>query len=170
MVCQNCNKELATVHLTDIKVGEKQEMHLCERCATERGLPGMKTSFTMQEIVGALLEKGAKARASARSAQRCPTCGMTYQEFRTKGRFGCANDYNVFKDGLVPLLEKIHGSSQYIGKVPRKVGADRGHELELLVLRQRLQSVIKNEQYEEAARLRDRIQALEKKVQGEARG
>ena len=164
-LCQNCNKDIATVHLTDIKVGEKQEMHFCERCATERGLP--KPGYTMQEIVGALLEKGAKARSAARSSQRCPGCGMTYQEFRTKGRFGCANDYNVFKDGLVPLLEKIHGSSQYVGKVPRKVGQERGFELELLMLRQRLLSVIKNEEYEEAARLRDRIQALEKKVQGE---
>lgn len=169
-LCQSCKKEIATVHLVDIKVGEKQEVHLCERCAMERGLPGHKTAYTMQELVGALLEKNLQKRTAGKTGQKCPDCGMTYQEFRSKGRFGCAGDYNVFKDGIVPLLEKIHGFSQYIGKVPRKVGVERSYELELLMLRQKLQNVIKNEEYEEAAKLRDRIQVLEKKVQEQQRG
>ncbi|MFO0981131.1 MAG: UvrB/UvrC motif-containing protein [Planctomycetota bacterium] len=162
------------MHPVDIKVGEKQEVHLCERCAIERGLPGHKTTpYSMHELVNTLLEKNLQQRGtktSTKPGQKCPDCGMTYQEFRTKGRFGCANDYNVFKDGIVPLLEKIHGSSQYIGKVPHKVGIERSYELELLMLRQKLQSVVKNEEYEEAARLRDRIQTLEKKLQEQQRG
>ena len=37
MKCEICQKEAATVHLTDVSNNSKKEMHLCESCAQERG-------------------------------------------------------------------------------------------------------------------------------------
>ena len=168
MVCQSCKKDIATVHLVDIKAtGEKQELHLCEKCAQEQGLPAQNKSINVQEFLS-LVQKAGHERKRRRSGQKCDSCGMTYEEFRAKGRFGCARDYEVFRDGIVALLEKIQGGAQYMGKIPKRSGVEPTFERELMGLRQRLARVVKEEQYEEAARLRDRIQALEKKAQEES--
>ncbi|MEW6741992.1 MAG: UvrB/UvrC motif-containing protein [Planctomycetota bacterium] len=168
MVCQNCKKDIATVHLVDIKSsGEKQELHLCEKCAQEKGLPAQSKVFNMQELLS-FVQKAGQGRSRRRSAQKCDSCGMTYEEFRAKGRFGCARDYETFQDGIVALLEKIQGASQYAGKVPRRSSGEPTFERELMGLRQLLARVVKEEQYEEAARLRDRIQELEKRAREES--
>ena len=36
MVCQECNQRPATLHFTKIVNGEKEEFHLCEKCATRK--------------------------------------------------------------------------------------------------------------------------------------
>jgi hypothetical protein len=87
---------------------------------------------------------------------RCPECGISFEEFRAKGRLGCPKDYEVFAKDLGPLLEKIHGSRQHVGRVPRGAGPDTSREDRLLRLRRDLARAVKDEQYEEAARLRTR--------------
>ena len=37
MICQECNQRPATLHFTKIMNGEKEEFHLCEKCAQEKG-------------------------------------------------------------------------------------------------------------------------------------
>ena len=37
MICQECNQRPATLHFTKIINGEKTEVHLCEKCAQEKG-------------------------------------------------------------------------------------------------------------------------------------
>ena len=36
--CQNCQKNPATVHLTEIQDNRMTELHLCQSCAEEKGL------------------------------------------------------------------------------------------------------------------------------------
>ena len=65
-------------------------------------------------------------------------------------------------EDLIPILQKIHGSSKYIGKVPSSENGQPIFLRELLTLRQKLKDVIRSEEYEKAARIRDRISELEK--------
>ena len=165
--CERCKKEIATVHLTEIKSGTRREQHLCERCARELKVPH-SPSISVNELVNELLSKskGSVRQARGEAGLRCPECGMTFAEFKKKGRFGCPNDYVVFRKHLDPLLEKIHGSTQYIGKVPASADAEPVNLRELITLRRRLKDVIKTEKYEEAARIRDRINELERSISG----
>ena len=39
MLCQECKKNPATVHVTKIVNNIKTELHLCQSCAGERGGP-----------------------------------------------------------------------------------------------------------------------------------
>ncbi|MFH0944776.1 MAG: UvrB/UvrC motif-containing protein [Planctomycetota bacterium] len=177
-ICQNCKKARATVHLTEIDPDshEPHEMHLCEECARDSGGPQKKPvplqegtiSFTTS-IIG--LGGAGPAAIGSRSAPSkivCPECGMTNQEFRMKGRFGCLGCYGVFEENLLALLEKVHGATQYVGPAPKLVGEARrsaaAMEQELVDLRRRMKRLVKSEEYEEAARLRDQIDTLEKQL------
>jgi len=62
---------------------------------------------------------------------------------------------------LLPLLENIHGDVRHCGKTPRRSPQLREAETELIQLRNRLKLAVNKEDYEEAARIRDRIKTLE---------
>ena len=38
MLCQICGKNPATVHFTEIHDNQMSELHVCERCAEEKGM------------------------------------------------------------------------------------------------------------------------------------
>ncbi len=170
--CQKCKKQRATVLVTeiDVETNKPREMHLCEACLAESALPKKPAvgvpAVTFATTILAMPDAGAKTKSGRRIT--CPNCGMTVQEFRLKGRFGCEQCYTSFAESLIPLLEKVHGASQHVGVGPvgtkPKKQSQATIERELLELRRRLNRVVKEEDYEEAARLRDRIQAVERQI------
>jgi protein arginine kinase activator len=162
MICQFCKKNVATVHLTELVDGSKQEVHLCEKCARKKGL-STKPHLTIQNILSGLMEQEKENIPDQLLSIKCSGCGLTFRQFRENGRFGCPHDYQVFKKGLMPLLERIHGSVKHIGKVPKKIDTDTAKERALLDLRSQLEEAIHHEEYERAAEIRDRIRTLEER-------
>jgi len=167
MSCDKCKKTHATVHVTEVVNGIKREAHLCEGCARSAGV-GIKFSFSIQDMLGSLVEPPPQkaGRGSERGqTPRCPECGMTYTEFKAKARLGCANDYEVFKVGLIPLLEKVHnGNTQHVGKVPPTADTTAKMENELVRLKRDLDAAVKSENFEKAAELRDKVRTLEQQL------
>jgi protein arginine kinase activator len=82
-------------------------------------------------------------------------------EFRAEGRLGCPNDYDVFRAGLEPLLQRLHRSVRHKGKSPRHGQSLGKASAEMIELRSRLRLVVEAENYEEAALLRDQIRQKE---------
>lgn len=154
--CQCCG-EPATVHLTDIVNKKKREMHLCENCAREHKLIPSTPESPLNLAALIELVVNAPSDSSDPAALICPACGLKYAQFRVDGRLGCPHDYEAFRSALEPLVERVHRSVSHTGKVPRS----RRREAELDHLRAALQAAVEAEQYEEAARLRDRIRAKE---------
>ena len=151
MKCQRCNKK-ATLHITDVVLGDKyEEYHLCEGCAKKYLYPatGKKPAA---KAVADTDDPGGKV---------CEACGLKFVEFRNTGRLGCPHDYDSFHEELGPLLESIHGEVKHAGKAPRRLPKGEADQHELGQLRRKLQQAVTQEQYEEAARLRDRIKRLE---------
>jgi protein arginine kinase activator len=95
---------------------------------------------------------------------KCPACGMTWDDFRKIGRLGCGECYKAFKQNLLPLLKRIHGSTRHTGKGPAGKAYTATKKSELQELRQKLQRAIGAEEFEEAARIRDKIRESEKKA------
>jgi protein arginine kinase activator len=60
------------------------------------------------------------------------------------------------------LLRRIHGGGIHVGKVPARSGAAYRTKQELAQLKSKLQELIRKEEFEEAALIRDRIRELEK--------
>ena len=167
MKCEtdDCGNE-ATVHLTEMREGQKHEMHLCESCAAAKGLPG-KSHYTIQQLLAGIASQaqslaGQKPRKGKEAM--CPGCGTSLSQFQASGRFGCPECYAVFKDDVINLVEKIHDSTQHCGKVPRRSPADVSLQKELRQLQVELKKAIRHEEYEKAAQLRDQVRKLEVKL------
>ena len=163
MQCDVCQKKKATVHLTEIVDEQMTEMHLCEDCAREKSVQ-MEQQFGLADLLAGLSDFGKQLKGTEKIRLKCPHCGLTYEDFRKLGRLGCSECYSAFKEHLGALLKKIHGSNFYPGKTPIKIvsatGKKKGNALQ--ELREHLQNAIQGENFEEAARLRDKIRELEK--------
>ena len=170
--CRRCTKP-ATMHITEIREGQAQSLHLCETCAQEY-LNSVEVGGSSEEFQAeSISTKPAKAKTeeaaeeSADDSKSCPFCGITFKQFRSQGRLGCAHDYEVFHDDLIPLLESVHSDTQHVGKCPPKISTESREHYELFRLRNDLKAAIDNESYEEAAKLRDQIKQLESKGKAE---
>jgi len=163
VTCDLCGKNPATVHLTEAIQGQTRELHLCQQCAQEKGI-NPEQDFGLTGLLAGLTDFGLKPPAKSSAAGKqppCPKCGMTYEDFRKSGRLGCAVCYDTFRRYVVPLLRRIHGSTQHLGKQPvpaaaGRKGAAASHEM-LTQLKERLKAAVAKESYEEAAILRDKI-------------
>ena len=169
MKCQKCAKP-ATFHITDIvEKGKHQEFHFCDEHARqhlappEEGVEPPPIGEFAKGLIGAAAP-GASAslrEPSAADKQVCPVCQITFLEFRNTGRLGCPYDYEVFRDELMPLLESIHGETRHSGKVPKRAPRNTQQQTTLIQLRNELKRAVAAEDYEAAARLRDKIQGIE---------
>lgn len=156
--CERCNQP-ATIHLCHPMAGkEPLELHLCTECAEKENLLVGK-ELQISTIVQKMISKFGGEGAEMLARLACPTCGMHYTEFRTQGRLGCPHDYEAFRLGLVPLLERIHTKTVHVGKRPKQ--RPRATMAEVLTLRQQLRDAVQQEAYERAAELRDLIRHKE---------
>ena len=185
MQCDICGKKKATVHLTEIVDEQMSEMHLCEECARNKSAQ-MEQQFGLGDLLAGLSDVGkTAAKTDDKNALKCPACGLNYEDFRKFGRLGCGECYTSFKEHLTGLLRKIHGSNRHLGKVPVPLQAQaegvaaasessKGAALlsaaSVVVspdsvedLKKQLNVAIAAEDFEKAARLRDKIRGLEQK-------
>lgn len=169
MLCDICSKNDATVHLTEIVDEQMTELHLCEECAREKSVE-MEQQFGLSDLLAGLTDFGKQVEGKELSKMQCSYCKLTYGDFKKIGRLGCSNCYTSFAKYLIPLLKRIHGSATHTGKLSagvtttetvRKPEIEVKEKSELSELKDKLQEAIKLENFEEAAKLRDRIKDLE---------
>lgn len=161
MLCDICGKNQATVHLTEIIDNQMTELHLCEECAQKKSAE-MESQFGLSDLLAGLAEFEKPVAEKEAVSVKCPNCSLTYADFKKIGRLGCGDCYLAFRKYLGTLLKRIHGSSLHFGKTPHKGVAVKGEAVTVETLRLELQKAIDSEAFEEAARIRDQIRALEK--------
>jgi protein arginine kinase activator len=168
MKCDNCAKP-ATVHLTEIRNGKKVEKHLCEQCAAQQeGLPMAKGHTPINELLTNFVMAHSGVQKEMTTA--CEHCGISWAEFRQNGMFGCEHDYEQFEKDLTPLLKTAHeGATHHTGKIPIRAGGvpaarPRKALADVNRLKKELQRAVEQENYEQAAKLRDQIRQAEENL------
>ncbi|MFG6150744.1 UvrB/UvrC motif-containing protein [Halobacillus sp. B23F22_1] len=174
MDCQRCHKRPATVHLTQVINGEKTEVHVCEYCAKEKGyMNESEENFTLNDLLSGLFNyeqppsfKGQPSKTyQPKKTLKCPTCGLSYQEFAQIGKFGCADCYKTFDERLNPIFRRVHsGNTKHNGKVPKREGGNLHVKRQMDHYKSELQRLIEQEEFEEAAKIRDQIRSLEQQL------
>jgi protein arginine kinase activator len=164
-MCKDCGKRPSTVHYTEIVNNQMTTLDLCAECAELRGISVDKhESYGLGDLVAGLIDSAAETESERMGKVKCPSCGFAYSNFKKVGRFGCPECYAAFEKQLVPLLRQLHGSTRHEGKSPKRLGPKAVIRQEIAELQESLTQAVANEQYEEAAEIRDRIRDLESKV------
>ncbi len=165
MLCQNCGKNEATTHIKQIINGDMAESHLCSDCASHLGYSDMFSGFglNLSELFGGFLGDMMPSLSSGKT-QRCAKCGTSFEEIVHNGRVGCADCYTTFYDRLLPSIQRIHGKIQHSGKVstaPSETPKVETTEEKIEKLRAAMNEAVAKQEFEEAAKIRDEIKALE---------
>ncbi len=178
MLCEKCGKNAATFHYTEVVNGIKSEHHLCAECAANTDVSYYSSIFDNDMNITQLLSgilggrnifAGSEKEDPARQVQ-CPNCHTTYGEFVTNSSFGCPECYDVFGPLIADTIKKLQGSDRHVGKKPmlygererqeegfetESAGADPRREID--ILSKKLKEAVADENFGEAARLRDMI-------------
>lgn len=171
MLCDECQKVPACVHITKIINQQKVEKHLCEQCAHKSGeikgkginnLFGNK--FSVHDFLKEMFNYTLPDTTRPALEPVCADCGLSYSEFTRSGKFGCSGCYQAFSGQLEPLFKRIHGTAAHAGKTPKRGGIRFGVAQRIRRLRHELEQHVNREEYELAAKLRDEIRALEKQL------
>ncbi len=168
MKCDICGRREATVHLTEVINDEVTKLHLCEQCAKEKS-EEMHSHFGLTDLLAGLMDMGPaipEGRIKEEIDVKCPGCGSTYFDFQKTGRLGCGKCYETFEKNLSELLRKIHGADKHVGKMPFKGEGVYRAQQDLQRLKKELAQLVRNEEFEKAAMLRDRVKELEDKIEG----
>lgn len=180
MLCENCKKREANVRYSENINGVKKELHLCEECSRKLGITD-KMDFKMPTLdfsnfFGSFLEDFSTPDfmplLNEVKQVKCESCGSTFDDIINTGRYGCANCYDVFEDRMDPILKKLQGANRHNGRLGKisnnkvkyeeteKTKKSNGNKLE--ELQEDLKKAIKEERYEDAAKIRDEIKKEEK--------
>jgi len=179
MLCQNCHKNEATIHVQQIVDGHIQAFHFCEECAKKHSEAAGDEGFNLAEVLFDIADKVANAAGPSQVQKTsepesdlvCPKCGWTLQQFRKTAYLGCPGCYQTFAPLIEGMLKNMHRGDHHLGKIPKSAGKRqrKNHEMVLLKreierLRAEQEEKVRHEEYEAAAVLRDKIQELERKL------
>ena len=160
-------------------------MHLCSECAVNKsqndpsfdfggfnlaemlynisesqgGIPGL-TPISEDESIDENQEK------KDMPDLKCDNCGWALSALRRTGRVGCPECYKIFHEVIDNALENMHRGKLHVGKTPgaKTTNKSSNNMLKLMNLQKELDEVVQREEYEKAAKLRDKINNLKNKI------
>ena len=177
MLCQNCGKNEANIRYTQIINGVKKEIALCSHCAQKLGIEDLELPINFNSFLGDFFNDYAETEflpMLQTNEVKCKTCGMTYNDFINTGVFGCSDCYETFSNPIDSLLKNLHGTSKHIGRVPNgkaeKISVEENKENKTENIKDNKQEklekdlakAIKEERYEDAAKIRDELKEMNK--------
>lgn len=155
MQCEICKSKEANVHLKQACNGMVREVHVCQECAAKHGFDAQSQLSLTDFLFGMA---GAQQEALLPGEDKsCPVCHARWSDFKKTTRLGCSTCYEIFSKELEPVLASMHKKDRHIGKAP----ADRVAGVEEASLRKALEDAVAAQNFEEAAKLRDRLRELE---------
>lgn len=162
MLCCVCKEKEAKVHLTQIVGDKMQKVDLCEGCAAQKGVNDPAT-FSLADL---LLGLGAsqEMEQAGGGELKCTNCGFTQADFKKAGRLGCSECYTTFSEGLDGLLKTMHKGTKHVGKVPAAMQQSRELSDRLKSLQKKLDKAVADENFEQAAAMRDEIKVTKDKL------
>jgi protein arginine kinase activator len=163
MLCCVCKEKEAKVHLTQIVGDKMQKVDLCEGCAAQKGVNDPQ-GFSLADLLLGLGASQEMEQATGGPDVKCPNCGFTQADFKKAGRLGCSECYVTFSEGLESLLKTMHKGTKHTGKVPQSLQQSRDLSDKIRSLERKLAKAVADEDFEQAAAMRDEIKTTRDKL------
>ena len=142
-----------------------QKVDLCEECAKHKGVND-PAGFSLADLLLGLGAAQEMEQSAGGVELKCPHCGFTQADFKKAGRLGCAACYVTFSEGLEGLLKSMHKGIKHVGKVPQAFQQSRDLAEKLKGLQKKLDKAVAEEDFEQAAVMRDEIKMTREKLSG----
>lgn len=159
MLCDKCGKNHATTHIRSVVNGVVTEHNLCGYCAAAAGYSGAAHSSLgdmLASMFGDALNSG-----SVVGKKHCECCGASFSDIAEKGRVGCSECYKTFYEQLLPYMRRVHSSTKHVGKIPNRAPLIVKKEDDSIEsLKMQLNELVRQEKFEEAAVIRDKIKDI----------
>jgi protein arginine kinase activator len=166
MICEICGKGNARIRIRQIIGTECREMKICEDCARNKGIIDNRDNLS-EDAAWFLHGLFEDVPAKSPGMRGCPVCGTRLRDIRTFRRAGCSACYEIFSEEIRKMLCLKEGEGPHRGKLPKSVLSYKTFFIDRENLKIQLEIALDNEDYETAARLRDKITGLDAAVKKE---
>ncbi|MEY8336619.1 UvrB/UvrC motif-containing protein [Lachnospiraceae bacterium 62-35] len=153
------------------------------------------SDFPLGKLLSSLLGVGGSSEEERMNQVICPSCKTSYGEFVKNSRFGCPDCYEVFDLLISEKIKQLQGSNSHKGKKPKyspfmqyepfvkREGkeekesqkapkeeslAEVSRAAQIAVLDRERRAAVEREDYDRAAKLRDRIRELKAEEDADA--
>ena len=152
MLCEECGKNSANIHIKQVINGVTSEKNLCINCAKKYGYTN---TFNFGDFFAGMVTNKPEYMI-------CENCHTTFDSFEKTGILGCSQCYTYLRDGIKPLLKRIHGKVQHTASNGESFIKMNKREMEIQKLQKELNNAVKLENYERAAEIRDQIKEMQR--------
>lgn len=161
MKCEVCGLRSATHIFVEVTREHRLERRVCETCAWKLAIALPEETVLQPEP----RKSPSLPPGKEELGQRCPRCGRPYTEVKKTLMVGCAECYAAFLENLKAFLKKLH-DTDVVYKGRAYVHDPRRRTLieERQSLLEQLETLISEERFEEAARVRDRLRVIEEEL------
>ena len=159
MKCNRCGAP-SVYHSTLIVNGISQKTSLCRDCALKEGVFSTEKPSLFDEMFSSFSDLLGYEQVEN---VVCPVCKTTLREFKSTGRLGCPNCYDIFREEISKIIKRIapfetHKQDTIKTKVkPEKLSK----EDKIKQLREEMKLAVSEERYEDAAKIKKQITKLE---------
>lgn len=141
--------------------GVSQTTNLCRDCALKEGVFNNQSTSMFDDILSSFSNFLSFDKTDELV---CPVCKTTLREFKTTGRLGCSNCYEAFREEINNIIKRIapfeRHKQEEIKEVKPKAKKQTKEE-KILSLKLEMAEAVKEERYEDAAKIKKQILKLE---------
>lgn len=156
--CSECKKPIS-IRYTEVEKGKLVETSMCNDCP-----------HFLKRLKGVALVSSEPG--TGKTGLVCGDCGTSLEDLQVGHPLGCSHCYEVFGEAIlieltsrnkIPLKINVvkKNATYHFGRILGET-AEINPSLQLIALNEALNEMLKKEEYEQAAMIRDQINALSK--------
>ena len=160
MKCDRCGKE-SVYHSKLIVNGVSQTTNLCRECAVKEGVFATEPTSIFDDMFSVFSDFLPFEKVEDIV---CPVCKTSLREYKNTRLLGCGNCYEVFKDEIKSIIDKIAPNSEHKQeaiKIAQKPKTKQTKQEKIAKLRSDMSEAVAEERYEDAAKIKKQIAKLE---------
>ena len=160
MKCDKCGAP-SVYHSTLIINGVSKKTSLCRDCAIKEGVFAQEKPNLFDEMFSSCADMLGFEQVEN---VVCQVCKTTLREFKSTGRLGCPNCYDMFREEISSVLKRIapfETHKQETIKTEKAKPQKLSREEQVKVLREEMKQAVSEERYEDAAKIKKQIAKLE---------
>lgn len=161
MKCDRCGKP-SVYHSTLVVNGVSQTTNLCRDCAIKEGVFNTNPASIFDDMFAPFADFLSFEKVADIT---CPVCKTSLREFKNTQKLGCPNCYDAFREEIANIVKRIAPFETHKQEVlikPKTTAKKKETKAEKIAnLKEEMRLAVKEERYEDAAKIKKQIQKLE---------